>query len=128
MWAMAAIGVSFFSMLADCADEHEHLFGARREALFFAGTQFSTKAAIALGSLFAGVGLDVIGFPRDIASLGPDPDLPAETVRGLGLIVGPGAAAFAVTCAFVLARYSLNSGRVAAIQADLAARRLATAT
>ncbi len=122
-WALAAIGVSFFSMMPDCADEHEHLFGHRREALFFAGTQFSTKAAIALGSLIAGVALDLIRFPPDLAALGPNPVIDPTTVRWLGAIVGPGAALIAVTCAITLARYSLTAGRVAAIQADLASRR-----
>jgi GPH family glycoside/pentoside/hexuronide:cation symporter len=123
VWALAAIGVSFFSMLADCADEHEHLFGARREGLFFAGTQFSTKAAIALGSLIGGVALDVIGFPKDLARLGPDPHIDPAVVRNLGLIVGPGAGVVAITCAVILARYSLDARRVAEIQDDLARRR-----
>jgi GPH family glycoside/pentoside/hexuronide:cation symporter len=122
-WAAAAIGVSFLSMMADCADEHEHLFGARREALFFAGMLFSTKASIALGSLFGGVALDAIGFPRQVAKLGPHPHIATETVRNLGLITGPGAAAVAVLCIFILSRYSLDRPRLEAIQADLAERR-----
>ena len=65
----------------------------------------------------------MIGFPSDIARLGPNPDLPSDTIRGLGLIIGPGAAAIAVTCAFVLARYSLNGRRVADIQEELQRRR-----
>ena len=121
-WALCAIGVSFFSMMADCTDEHAHLFGARQEALFFAATTFSTKAAIALGSLIAGVSLDLIGFPKEIARLGPNPVIAADTVRNLGLLVGPGAGLMAVTCILFLSRYSLDGARVAKIQAELAAR------
>jgi len=112
-WALCGIGVSFFSMMADCTDEHAHLFGSRREALFFAATAFSTKAAIALGSLIAGVSLDLIGFPREIAKLGPNPLIAADTVRDLGLVVGPGAGLLAVTCVLFLSRYSLDGARVA---------------
>lgn len=121
-WAMAMIGVSFYSMMADCADEHEHLFGARREGLFFAGMLFSTKASIAVGSLIGGLALDAIGFPRQVAKLGAHPHIAAETLRNLGLITGPGAACIALLCVFVLARYSLDGRRVEAIQADLSRR------
>ena len=121
-WALCGIGVSFFSMMADCTDEHAHLFGARQEALFFAATTFSTKAAIALGSLIAGVSLDLIGFPKEIAKLGPNPVIAAETVRDLGLLVGPGAGLMAITCILFLSRYSLDGAKVAKIQADLADR------
>lgn len=61
-WAVTCVAISFWSMLADAADEHEFLFHERREGLFFAGLTFSAKAAIAVGSLVAGVALDAIGF------------------------------------------------------------------
>src|SRR5579871_1038736 len=122
-WAQTATGISFLSMMADATDEHEHLFGARREGLFFAGALFSSKASIAVGSLIGGVGLDLIGFPREVVRLGADPHIAAATVRNLGLITGPGAAAIAVLCVVFLTRYSLGSDRLAAIQADLAERR-----
>jgi Na+/melibiose symporter-like transporter len=121
-WALCSIGVSFFSMMADCTDEHAHLFGSRREALFFAATAFSTKAAIALGSLIAGVSLDLIGFPKEIAKLGANPVIAAETMRDLGIVVGPGAGLLAITCVLFLSRYSLDGARVAQIQTDLAER------
>ena len=76
-----------------------------------------------MGSLIAGVGLDLIRFPANIAELGPNPQLDPGTVAGLGVMVGPGAAAMAVLCAITLRRYSLNGARVAQIQQDLAARR-----
>src|SRR6202012_583047 len=36
--------IGFQSMMADAADEHEILFGARREGLYFAGISLSVKA------------------------------------------------------------------------------------
>src|SRR5204863_434020 len=98
-----------------------HAFQNRSFVILFASIIiFSTKAAIALGSLIAGVSLDLIGFPRAIASLGPNPVIAADTVRDLGLLVGPGAGLMALTCILFLARYSLDGAKVARIQVELA--------
>ena len=43
------VNVSYPSMMADAADEHEHLFGRRREGLYFAGLGFANKAAVSVG-------------------------------------------------------------------------------
>lgn len=56
-------GVGFQSMLADAADEHEWLFGVRREGLFFSGLTLAYKGSSALGALIADVALDAIHFP-----------------------------------------------------------------
>ncbi|MDB5480568.1 MAG: major facilitator superfamily 1 [Caulobacteraceae bacterium] len=84
--------IGFQSMMADAADEHEHLFGARREGLYFAGISLSAKASSGVGALIAGLVLDIIGFPH---GLGPGAAaahaIPAEAVRNLGLLYGPGA-------------------------------------
>ena len=89
MTGCAAIG--FNSMMADAADEHEALFGTRREDLYFAGLNFAAKAASGLGALVAGIGLDVIGFPTNLAAKsGGGLHVDAHVVRGLGLTVGPG--------------------------------------
>lgn len=68
--AVMGIGAGFCaigypSMMADAADEHELLFGRRREGLYFAGLGFAFKAATGLGVLVSGLALDVIGFPKD---------------------------------------------------------------
>jgi GPH family glycoside/pentoside/hexuronide:cation symporter len=121
-WCATAVGIAFISMLADAADEHELLFGSRREGLYFAGLTFSAKAAIGIGSAIAGVALDLIHFPRDPARLeagviGPD------VVRNLGMIAGPIAGLIALTSAVVLIGYRLDASRYAQIQAELAVRR-----
>ncbi len=51
--AISFLTIGFQSMMADAADEHELLFGARREGLYFAGLSFSTKAASGLGGFIA---------------------------------------------------------------------------
>jgi GPH family glycoside/pentoside/hexuronide:cation symporter len=61
-------GVVFIAlpaMMADAADEHEHLFGARREGLYFSGLGFGGKAAAGLGALIGGLALDWLHFPRE---------------------------------------------------------------
>ncbi len=69
--------IAFQSMMADATDEHEHLFGARREGLYFAGITLSAKASSGLGAWIGGITLDVIGFPawyrRHAGAAGFDP-------------------------------------------------------
>jgi GPH family glycoside/pentoside/hexuronide:cation symporter len=115
------IGVSFGSMMMDAADEHQHLFGVRREALYFAGLTFAGKCAIGIGALIGGIALDLIGFPKDLAA-NPGQSIPAEAVRNLGLIYGPGAASISALCVVILVRYRLDRRRLGRIQQELAAR------
>lgn len=86
--AMVVGGIGFQSMLADTADEHEHLFGVRREGLFFSGLTLAYKAAAGLGGLVAGVALDVIQFPSN-ATAQAIASIPEEVLLKLGIIAGP---------------------------------------
>jgi GPH family glycoside/pentoside/hexuronide:cation symporter len=123
-WAATSVGISFLSMLADAADEHELLFGSRREGLYFAGLTFSAKAAIGIGSMIGGVALDAIHFPRDAAKLEAG-HVAVDVARNLGLIAGPIAGLIALSSAAVLIGYRLDARRYAEIQAELAARKVA---
>jgi GPH family glycoside/pentoside/hexuronide:cation symporter len=118
---MAAAAISFASMMADTADEHEHLFGARREGLYFAGWAFATKAAAGAGSLVAGIALQVIGF-RSTGG-GSAATLGADTVRWIGIINGPGAGILALAAASTCLFYRLDARKHAAILHDLLHRR-----
>ncbi len=115
---MATAAIAFASMMADAADEHEHLFGARREGLYFAGWAFASKAAAALGAFIAGVGLDAVGFH---ASAGITPS--AEAVRWVGAIYGLGAGLLAIAAAGTCLLYGLNARRHAEILVELKRRR-----
>lgn len=118
--------ISFNSMMVDAADEHELLFGVRREGLYFAALSFSGKAALGIGAFVAGIALDfVIGFPRDIAT-NPGAALTSETVIRLGLIAGPGAALISAMSAFAMARYRVSRVELTRIQGELARRSTAT--
>lgn len=120
--AIMVCGVAFQSMLADTADEHEWLFGVRREGLFFSGLILSYKAASGVGGLIAGVALDAIGFPTDLAARGPGFVVPADVIHRLGLISGPLPAALVAIAPLFLFGYRLTRKRHAEIIALLEER------
>lgn len=117
----AAIG--FQSMLADAADEHEYLFGVRREGLFFSGLTLAVKAASGLGILAAGIALDLIGFPTEMVAGAGAAQLSPEIVRNLGIIGGPGPALITLLSPLALFAYALTRARHAALLAELGVRR-----
>ena len=115
--------IGFQSMMADAADEHEHLFFARREGLYFAGITTSAKASSGVGAFIAGVALDLIGFPHGAAATAANAHIPAETIRNLGLVYGPGAAVFTGIAIIVLFGYRLDRAGHARIRDALSLRR-----
>lgn len=119
--AMALVG--FQSAMADAADEHDLLFGARREGLYFAGISFAAKASSGLGVVIAGLAADAIHFPNNLAALGPHVVIPWPTVRNLGLIYGPGASIITILGVLLLFGYRLNKSSHASILETLATRR-----
>lgn len=119
--------IAFQSMMADATDEHEHLFGARREGLYFAGITFSAKASSGLGAWIGGIALDVIGFPHGVNNPALLAHIPAETIRNLGIAYGPGASLFTAVSVAVLLTYKLTKSDVVRIQDDLKSRRAAKA-
>lgn len=87
--------VSFSSMVADIADQHELDTGKRQEGIFFAAASFSAKATSGLGTLIAGFSLDLIEWPRGAHIQSPD-QIPVEAMASLGMMYGPVVAGFAV--------------------------------
>ena len=124
----AGIGVGFTaiaypSMMADSADEHELLFGARREGLYFSGLAFAAKAATGLGVLVGGVALDLLRFPKDAGHAGVI--LPEAMQERLILAWGPGAAVLGIIAIIVFAPYAITRRRHEQIATDLKTRRSA---
>lgn len=58
--------IAYPSMIADAAEEHEYMFGTRREGLFFSGLGFAGKAAAGMGAMVGGFALDLLHFPREV--------------------------------------------------------------
>lgn len=121
--ALVGVAIGAQSMMADATDEHEHLFGVRREALFFSGLTLAVKAASGLGGFVAGVALDVIRFPSAAASSGGDLQLGPEVFINLGLIIGPLPALITLLAPIILLFYTLSRVKHSAILKDLGARR-----
>ncbi len=121
--ASAAL-IGFQSMMADAADEHEILFGARREGLYFAGISLSAKASSGIGALIAGVVLDLIGFPHGLAAAGAPPaHIPAGAALNLGLLYGPGASVLTAVCMLTLLGYRRGKADHDQVREALAQRR-----
>ena len=93
--AAAQTFVAFNSMLADIADEQELLTQKRQEGIFFAAASFASKATSGIGTLFAGVALDFINWPRG-AHIQTAADIPVQTIASLGMIYGPVVCSFSV--------------------------------
>ena len=113
--------VTFGSMVADIADEHELLHGKRQEGIFFAAASFANKCTTGVGNIVAGVALDLIAWPRG-AHIQSAQDVPHETIFQLGLIYGPIVSGFAVVCVWCYSHYTLTRARHQAIVAALAAQ------
>jgi GPH family glycoside/pentoside/hexuronide:cation symporter len=117
--------VGFQSMMADAADEHEHLFEARREGLFFAGISLAAKASSGLGAMLAGLILDVIGIPSGLDKFGHPlaSAAPLDSIRNLGLAYGPGAAVITAVSVVILFGYRHSQRDQERIREALAQRR-----
>lgn len=119
----SVIAVALGAMMADAADEHEFLFRARREGLYFAGWAFAAKTSAGIGTLLAGMILQFIGFPKGLAAAGgTHAVLSAHTVTLLGVFVGPGAASIGMLGAVIIFGYRLSRRRHAEILLRLAER------
>ena len=119
----AMVGIAFQSAMTDAADEHEHMFGTRRESLYYAGINLSAKAASGLGVFIAGVGLDLIAFPNNLtAHGGMAAHIAPAVLARFGLIFGPGVAAIYVLALLIFLFYRLDRTRHAQIQTELEER------
>lgn len=118
IFGATAGSVNAGSMIADVTDEHELRTGHRQEGIFFAALAFAIKATVGIGQFVAGVSLDAIGL-----TAGASPNaIPAETVRSLGMLYGPGTAALGAVSLLLLTGYRLDRKRHAEIIEALAAR------
>jgi Na+/melibiose symporter-like transporter len=109
--------VSFGSMMADVVDEHELRTSRRQEGIFFGAVSFSGKGSSGLGTMVAGVGLDLIGWQAGagVAASEIAPDL----LFRLGVFYGPVVAGFAVASVWCHSHYQLDRAQHKKILTEL---------
>ncbi len=122
-----AIFMSFFilrivaiaSLTADLTDEHEAETGLRQEGGFYSVLQFTSKLGGAVGPLYGGFALDMVGLKE-----GMRPGAVEQTA--LDALVGIGAAGIVplmLMALFFSYRFSMTEERLLQIQALIARRR-----
>ena len=118
--AVSGIGASMLgtSMMADVTDEYTMLHGQRREGTFFAALSFMGKSAAALGVIFAGQALLLVGIPKG-ATLS---DIDADSLILLGLLEGPTAAVIGAIGLLGLLRYNISRKKYTKIQLTIQER------
>ena len=101
---LVIFGIVQSSMLADIVEENERRYGRREEGLFFAARTFALKATSGIGTLLAGLILEIIQFPRGVAP----GEVPAEAIFKLGLIYGPVLALLFLTALIGISFYRIT--------------------
>ena len=92
------------SMMADITDADEVESGRRREGIFFGAVALIAKASIALGSMIAGVVVDLVGLVP-----GTDPsEVTQQVANRLGLVQGFTLLILVGVSSLALARYDLS--------------------
>ena len=118
------MAVSYPAMMADAADEHEHVFGSRREGLFFSGLGFGGKAAGGMGALVGGLALDVLRFPREVGRQ-VNAVIEEPVIAGLVIAWGIVPAILLLIGAAVFWPYAISRARQTEIAAALKLKRAA---
>lgn len=119
---MSSAVIAVTSMLADATDEHEYLFGARREGLYFAAWLFAGKAAAGFGTMAAGFILELVKLPTGAGAAAVQ-SVPQATVGQFGLAYGLVPGCLAVLSVVSIAFYRLTAAKHAAILGELHERR-----
>ncbi len=114
--------VSFHSMIADIADEHELTTGKRQEGIFFAAGSFASKTTTGLGSFLAGVGLDLINWPTG-EHIQSAADIPTHTLANLAMLYGPIVSGFAVVSVLLVVQCKMTRAQHDAVTVQLTALR-----
>ena len=103
------------SILADTVDEGELENNTRQEGLYFAFLNFGTKVNFALGAFFAGLIIEFIQLPANLAPEAVDP----AVIWKLGLFCGPIFGSAWLIPILILTRLRLTRERMAEIRNQL---------
>jgi GPH family glycoside/pentoside/hexuronide:cation symporter len=120
------IYIAYPAMMADAAEEHELLFGSRREGLYFSGLGFASKAAAGVGTMVGGFALDLLRFPKD-AGRRPDAVIDESVLAGLVIAWGPFCVVLCIIGALIFWPYGITRARHGEIIAALRRKRASPA-
>ncbi|MEO9599873.1 MFS transporter [Parasphingorhabdus sp.] len=108
--------VAITSLTADLTDEHEAETGLRQEGGFYSVLQFTTKLGGAVGPLYGGFALDVVGLKE-----GMRPGLVEQPMLDALVLIGAAAIIPLMLIAFFFAfRFSMTEERLLQIQGLIA--------
>jgi Na+/melibiose symporter-like transporter len=105
--SLSVLNISVMSALADIADENAAKFGVRQEGILYAARAFFAKADRAIGTLIAGIVLDLISFPAKAIPGQVD----ANVVMWLGIMDSPATIIPALLAALLYSGYRINHSK-----------------
>ncbi len=125
--AQNAIFMTFFvlrivaiqSLTADLTDEHEVDTGLRQEGAFYSVLQFTTKLGNAIGPLYGGFALDLVGLEEGMRP----GSVVQSTLDALVWVAAAGIVPMMLMALFFAFRFSMTEERLRQIQGLIAARR-----
>lgn len=118
MYLFILRGISSQSLVADISDENELAQGRRQEGTLFAASLFTQKLASALGPLYGGVVLDLVGLSRGMTPGSVD----QAVLNSFAIYVGAGVILPMMVALYFSFQVSLSEDRLREIQAALARR------
>ncbi len=111
--------VSISSITADLTDEHEVDSGKRQEGGFYSVLLFTTKLGTAVGPLYGGIALDLVGLTEEMRP----GEVGQNTLNNLMWAKLLAIAPLMTIAWYFTFRFSMTEERLQAIQKDLHARR-----
>lgn len=123
-FGIAAMMVTAESMMGDITDEDALRYGRQREGIFFGAASFAGKASFGVGSLIAGLIVDVVGLEPGVTpdNVGPD------VVRNLGVTLVASMGILITGSLLFFSRYPLTRERHREIRAALDAQEAVAAS
>jgi Na+/melibiose symporter-like transporter len=112
-------GIASQSLVADIADENDLAQGRRQEGALFAASTFAQKLASALGPLYGGAVLDLVGLNRGMAP----GTVVQTTLDGFAIYSAVGIMVPLTVALYFSFNVSLSEERLREIQAELGRRR-----
>ena len=118
MYLFILRGIASQSLTADIADENDLASGRRQEGALFAASLFTQKLASAIGPLYGGAVLDLVGLSRGMAPGTID----QATLNGLALYALVGIVMPLFVALYFSFNVHLSEERLKEIQAQLSRR------